>query len=436
MTHACVNIQIAPKSVPSIPSWFGEVAVMAQVLTQFGLLKAIQQDVRFARARFGRYEVIDFVAVMLGYALSGEPTLEAFYRRLAPFAIPFMALFGRSRLPHRATLSRFLAALDQPAVEALRTLFQKIWSHALPRPRHQEGCGIAKASIGWSWTWTEPGRPPDNGRFPTTRPISPLPIAVWSRSALLDSLSRKRGEVVRTRTTILQAHTHQWVGTISGRGNGDYRGELLQALQAITAYATALSIPLSQILVRLDGLYGNAAPLVDLLTAGLGMIVRGKDDALLDLPSVQQRLARPPDQLCTHPESGASRALFDCPEVPLTPSGPAVRMVVATHASASASPPIGVERSGTVYELFFTTMPHDAFTSKEVLDLYLHRGSFETVLSDEDDEHFNHSSLMDGRGTQQAMYLYKMEVCIPSCSSFTLVQTPCPGSRESSEDIS
>ena len=90
MTHACVNIQIAPESVPSIPSWFGEVAVMAQVLTQFGLLKAIQQDVRFARARFGRYEVIDFVAVMLGYALSGEPTLEAFYRRLAPFAIPFL----------------------------------------------------------------------------------------------------------------------------------------------------------------------------------------------------------------------------------------------------------------------------------------------------------------------------------------------------------
>jgi hypothetical protein len=27
---------------------------------------------------------------------------------------------------------------------------------------------------------------------------------------------RKRGETVRTRTTVLQAHTHQWVGTFSG----------------------------------------------------------------------------------------------------------------------------------------------------------------------------------------------------------------------------
>ncbi len=40
---------------------------------------------------------------------------------------------------------------------------------------------------------------------------------------------RKRGEVVRTRTVVLQAHTHQWVGTFGGAGNGDYRGELLRA---------------------------------------------------------------------------------------------------------------------------------------------------------------------------------------------------------------
>src|SRR5260370_26452808 len=34
-----------------------------------------------------------------------------------------MGLFGRSQLPHRATLSRFLAALDEPFVEALRSVF-------------------------------------------------------------------------------------------------------------------------------------------------------------------------------------------------------------------------------------------------------------------------------------------------------------------------
>jgi hypothetical protein len=57
------------------------------------------------------------------YAISGERTLEEFYESLQPFAVPFMALFDRDRLPARSTLSRFLAALTEEPVEALRTLF-------------------------------------------------------------------------------------------------------------------------------------------------------------------------------------------------------------------------------------------------------------------------------------------------------------------------
>jgi hypothetical protein len=68
-------------------------------------------------------QLIDFLAVLFGYAISGERTLEAFYERLQPFAVPFMALFERDRLPARSTLSRFLAALAEAPVEALRTLF-------------------------------------------------------------------------------------------------------------------------------------------------------------------------------------------------------------------------------------------------------------------------------------------------------------------------
>jgi hypothetical protein len=125
MTHPSVTIQISPESVPSTPSWMGEVAAVAQVLGHVGILKAIQERVRFARARFGLYDVSDFVVVLIGYALSGEPTLKAFYERLLPVASPFMALFGRNRLPDRSTLSRFLAALNPASVEALRTLFQE-----------------------------------------------------------------------------------------------------------------------------------------------------------------------------------------------------------------------------------------------------------------------------------------------------------------------
>src|SRR2546421_8389123 len=123
IAYSPVSIQTSAQSVPSTPDWFGEVTLISRYLQRQGVLTAIEEQVRFARRRFGRYEVIDFVAVLFGYAISGERTLEGFYERLQPWESAFMALFGRDRLPARATLSRFLAALDQTAVEALRTLF-------------------------------------------------------------------------------------------------------------------------------------------------------------------------------------------------------------------------------------------------------------------------------------------------------------------------
>jgi hypothetical protein len=87
------------------------------------MLEALNAQVRLVRKRFGQYEVLDFVVLLLGFAMSGERTLQAFFDRLQPFALPFMALFERGALPHRTTLSRFLAAVDTSCLEALRSLF-------------------------------------------------------------------------------------------------------------------------------------------------------------------------------------------------------------------------------------------------------------------------------------------------------------------------
>jgi hypothetical protein len=118
-----VIIQTSSQSVLATPSCFGEATLIVEHLRKQGTLSALSERVRFARRRFGHYEVIDFLAVLFGYARSFEQTLEAFYERLEPFAVPFMALFERDRLPARSTRSRFLAALTGAPVEALRTLF-------------------------------------------------------------------------------------------------------------------------------------------------------------------------------------------------------------------------------------------------------------------------------------------------------------------------
>ncbi len=384
IANSPISIQTSSQSLPSTPCWFGEVSVIAHYLKRQDLLLAIEEQVRFARRRFGHYELIDFVAVLLGYAISGEHSLETFYERVQPFATPFMALFGRERLPHRSTLSRFLAALDQAPVEALRRLFVK---DLLARPlvKEEQPPGL----------WDRQGAhylvfDVDGTRQAARQRALPKTADLPPAHRRLDEVcapgytGRKRGETVRTRTTVLQAHTHQWMGTFSQAGNGDYRGELRQAVKVISAYGQAHSLSLSQAIVRLDGQYGNGAIVADL--AGLGYVMRGKDYDLLDLPQVQARLALPPDQQTTHPETGSCRALFDCPDLLLSPTGPRVRVIVATHPASETCAKIGTTRGEVVYELFYTALPQRAFSPADVLALYLQRGAFETVLSDEDEE--------------------------------------------------
>jgi hypothetical protein len=387
MTSRAVEIQTSSQSFPSTPQWLGEITIVAHYLTSLGLLEKIAERVRFTRSRFGTYDVIDFVVVLIGYALSGEPTLKTFYERLHPFALPFMALFGRDQLPDRTTLSRFLKALDHLTVEALRTLFQEdLVSRPLTKSNEQKAGLRDRRGEQWSVFDVDGTRQAARQRALPQTPDLPAPHRRMDSVCAPGYTGRKRGEVVRTRTTILQAHMHQWLGTFGNAGNGDYRGELLRVIQVATFYATKQNIPLSRIILRLDGQYGDFAVVIDLARSGLCYVTRGKDYGLLDLPQVQARLALPPDQETTHPETGTSRALFDCPDIPLTGTELRVRVIVATHLATGTSAPIGVTRDGVVYELFFTALPQDAFTPADIVSLYLHRGAFETVLCDEDKE--------------------------------------------------
>jgi hypothetical protein len=201
MTPTSVKVQIVPESVPSTPSWLGEMTMIAHVFTQYELIAAIQERVRFARARFGQFELIDFVAVLLGYAVSGERTLEEFYERLLPFDQVFMALFGREKLPSQSALSRYLAVLDEPVVEALRTLFQQ--DLVARRPPGWEGAGLWDRQ-GKRWVVSDVDGTKQVARqraLPHTKDL-PAPHRRMDEVCAPGYPGRKRGEVMRTRTTV------------------------------------------------------------------------------------------------------------------------------------------------------------------------------------------------------------------------------------------
>jgi hypothetical protein len=358
MANSLVSVQAISRSEPSTPSWFGEVVLVVTHLKQQGVLTKLCERVRFARRRFGRYDVIDFLAVLFGYAISGERTLEEFYERLRPFAVPFMALFERDRLPSRSALSRFLAALTEEPVEALRTLFL---DDLLSRPLTvDKQTGGLMDRGGNSWVVIDLDGTREAARQRALPQTDDLPPAFRR----LDEVcapgyrGRKRGQVVRTRTTVSQAHSFQWLGSFGNRGNGKARVELRQGLAAITRYVTAHRFPPARALLRLDGLYGTGAVLSDV--AGFAFVTRGKEYSVLGHPLVQARPHLPPDQFQQRPESQTQRSLYDCPEIPVGPEGVLCRAIVATHPAGKKKSPVGVTHAGVVYELFFTNLPQHA----------------------------------------------------------------------------
>ena len=384
IADSSVIIQTSSESVPSPPCWLGEVVLLVEHLRKQGVLAAIEERVRFARRRFGHYEVIDFLAVLFGYAISGERTLEAFYEQLAPFDEAFMALFNREQLPSRSALSRFLASFTPAAVEALRVLFlEDLLTRALTKER-QRGELLDRTGGQWEVFDIDGTREAARQRaLPKTEDLPPAQRRLDEICAA-GYTGRKRGEVVRTRTVVSQAHTSQWLGSFGNRGNGEYRKELASALGVIRRSLAALGLPQARALLRLDGLYGTGAVIADL--DGLCFVMRGKDYTVLDHPTVQARLHLPPDAHFSRPESTLVRTLYDCPDVPVGPEGCRCRVVVATHPAPAKKSRIGRTRKGVVYELFFTHLPQDGFTASDVVALYLHRGAFEPLLADEDDE--------------------------------------------------
>jgi hypothetical protein len=217
-----------------------------------------------------------------------------------------------------------------------------------------------------------------------------LPVAKRRLAAVCAAgyTGRKRGEVVRTRTTALQMHTRQWIGTYGGKGNGDYRGELAAALRAITTYLTHFAFPSEVALVRLDGQYGDAAVIAQLILAGVYLVTRGRGYQLLVHPQIQRILAHPPTASVTTSNTGVIVDLFEGGWLELGAGLPHARVIVARHPAPPADKKVRVgKRVGEwVYELFITTLDADGFLVEDVLDLYHGRGAFEVVLADEDVE--------------------------------------------------
>lgn len=393
---AAVRLLTTEKLDTLPPPWLAEALLVAQLWRTTGLVDRLQQQVRLERGRMGRYLLCDFVLVLLAYALSGEPSLQTFYHHLQPVAPLLMAVWQRQHLPHRSTLSRFLAAIGPQTLEQLRSLFLADLNQS----------GLQTAQCGGLFDRTEQRwlvfdvdgtracvrqrALPTAKEYPSARRRRPACAAGYT--------GRKRGELVRTRTACLQAHTGEWLGGLAAAGNGSTLADIQQAAHDIGGYLSARGFARHQGIVRLDGLYGSVKPMRALVASGLGVVVRARDYALLKLPWVKSCLEAGPTGQWQDPDTGVARQVFDVGVLSGWPDAPdkeevqakaatALRLVVtAREASDEQTIAIGKLKDGRIFELFLTSLPQQGFTGVDVLNLYLARGLLENELLHEDQD--------------------------------------------------
>jgi hypothetical protein len=202
---------------------------------------------------------------------------------------------------------------------------------------------------------------------------------------------RKRGEVVRSRLAVQQAHTHEWLGTFGEAGNGTRWSRLDLAASAVAKYLQHHRFASEEGVLRMDGEYGWAHTALLLAQQGPGYLMRCSDYRLLDTPEAQAALERTSPRF-TQIDTGTERDVYDVGWVPWSSEvdgGKTIstRLVVtSTCASREGEPKIGKRVGDRVYELFVTDRAPEAFTACDVLSLYFARGGFEQTLSEEDRE--------------------------------------------------
>src|SRR5947207_4816137 len=199
----------------------------------------------------GTYEVVNFTLLLLDYAVSQELTLSDYFKRLLPYRLALSALWERDKSPTASALSRFLNDVtDKPVAELRKLLFQDLLDNGIGL--EQMG-GLYDRSASRHILF-DIDATKDASRQRSLPTNSDYPPVRRRRGNYKPGYSgKKRGEVVRSRTTVQQAHTSEWLATFGCAGNGDIWAELKQGCEQIKAYMQAHQLNPSQALARMDG---------------------------------------------------------------------------------------------------------------------------------------------------------------------------------------
>lgn len=387
-TVAGIELQADEQANPVTPCWLSEVLLVGEYWRRTGLLDRLQTQVKVNRGRMGHYEVCDFVLLLLAYAVSGLDTLQSFFEQIKSVQSIVMSVWQRQHCPVASTLSRFLQAIDSAALEQLRTLFEAdLLEHGFAPA---DSGGLVDRAGNRFWVFDVDGtHQAARQRSLALSPSYPPARRRTQGATAKGYLGRDRGEVTRTRTTVAQAHTSEWLSTFGAPGNGTPGPDLQRVCGIIGHYLQQHQLAGRAAIVRLDGYYGTPGFVNQLQQHQLGYLLRCRDYQLLKHQAIQTRLQATTAQHWSHPECHQVREVFDLGFVEDSWAGysqPVRLIVVRTPHQPERKHRVGKRIGDFIYELFITAHAQAGLTGCDILSLYYGRGGFEKLLSDEDVE--------------------------------------------------
>src|SRR5260370_6760423 len=116
---------------------------------------------------------MDFGVVVIGYGLSGEPTLHAFYEQLAPFAEPFMALDAAKPVAPSLDPCSLSGRSRSGKCGGAPQAFSRGSACAKTVCFRLSVYSTGREHRGWWSMWMERGKPPENLALPQTEAFPP-----------------------------------------------------------------------------------------------------------------------------------------------------------------------------------------------------------------------------------------------------------------------
>ncbi|MBK8692524.1 MAG: hypothetical protein IPN17_09555 [Deltaproteobacteria bacterium] len=386
------EIETTPERAPTPPPWFADALVVLRAVRVRALWSALVERMRVERGRAGVYVALDYLLVLLTFAVSDAPHLKALFAQLPPIASALAAVWDRATLPSRAALSRFLEAARPHHVRAFGAmLLDDLIDAGIPT---EQAGGLfdrdGQRTLVFDDDGTYHGARQRELADDATRP-PPLRRArdLCARGYYGGS---GRGDVTRTRTTLQQAHTQEWLGCWSAPGNGHPFAQIEDACLAVVRYLLARGLAATQGLLRLDGLYGYARIAAAITRHGLGYLMRCADYRLFHRTVVQAVIAQPPHATYASPDSPVRRDAWQVLDLPWVaakdPADAVVTRLIITRRPAiePGKPRVGKRVGDHVFELFVTDRCASGWSIEDVLSIYFARGGFEATLAQEDRE--------------------------------------------------